>query len=420
MKNRINKTITTFIALLLMSTSVAVVEAQQTDREIPQQFLQEYQEVEGMINDAETMQDLRTTMDRVNRLLNDYRDHASVINRAIHPETISGKFEDLRVKFTAMQSKIRTIQRQNRSIDRLRSELSRTRDRLGRYDHHISWLLGRVSELEERALQAEAGTGENLNAALRERDRFVTEFLTDLLERYESVDAVTQEEMNEIFDRLQDTPVDMLRTILGEYQMNAQQTTGRTPTELLNMKAQHAYFSNWWNKFGDRLIDTFESDQPEEARSEINEQLSSWSAAIDDQLWDAISETYSENGFDLPAFGNSQEFYNAQTNFIREQTETVSSQASEENRERFRAYSEFWNESVKSEWGEALTASEVMNHSQIANIDRLITDWSQAAVPPQTGGNLMTILFFVSLAVNIGLAVVLVRRNNSNTSTEMS
>lgn len=408
------------IVALLMSALATTVEAQQSDRESVQQFLEEYQEIEGMINDAETVDDLRTTMDRVNRLLNDYRGHADVINRSIYPETVGSKFEDLRVKFMSMQSKIRTIQRQDRSIDRLRSELTRTRDRLGRYDHHISWLLGRVSELEERALLAEAGTGQELNEALRQRDRFVTEFLTDLLERYDSVDTMTQEEMTEIFERLEDTPVDLLRTIIGEHLMNAQQTTGQTATDLLNMKAQHVYFSNWWDNFGDRLINTFETDEPGQVRNELNEQMSAWSAAIDGRLWDAISETYAENGFNLPSFSSPQEFFNAQQEYISEQTEMARTQNNEENVERFRSYSEFWNQSVKSEWGDALTASAVMSHSQIAGIDRQLVDWSQAAVPAQTGGNLMTILFFISLAVNIGLVVVLVRKNNTHTSTEMT
>lgn len=149
MKIRNHKTITTFIALMtMMSTIIATVEAQQTDREIPQQFLQEYQEIERMIYDAESLEDLRSTQDRVNRLLNDYRDHTTVINRAIHPETVVEKIEDLRGKFMSMQTKIRTIQRQDRIIDHLRSDLARTRDRLDRYDHHISWLLGRIGELE--------------------------------------------------------------------------------------------------------------------------------------------------------------------------------------------------------------------------------------------------------------------------------
>lgn len=412
MKNRISKTITIFSALVMMSAFVASAEARQTDREIPQQFQQEYQEIERMINEAETLDDLRATQDRVNQLLNDYREHTTVINRAIHPETIGGRFEDLRVNFMAMQSKIRTIQRQDRSLDRLRSELSRTRTRLDQSDNHIAWLLSRVSELEQRVLTAEEGTGEELSAALRERDRFVTEFLTDLLERYESVDASAQQEMNAIFERLDDSPVDLLRTILGEHLMYAQQATGLTTTNLLNMKAQHTHFNDWWQRFGSNLTETFEPGNAAEAQSEINERISSWSAAIDGQLWNSISDAYAQQGFSLPSFGSSQEFYDAQASYIRDQTETARGQNNEEDLEQFRSYSEFWNGSVKSEWGEALTASAVLSHSQIANIDRLLADWSQAAVPARTG-NLMTILFLISLVVNIGLIVALFRRDSS-------
>jgi len=414
MNKKMNHTFSVFITLLLMSVFVTTVEAQQTDREITEQFLQEYQEVELMITDAQTMDDLRATQDRVNELLNDYREHSVVINRRIQPETMGSKFEDLRVKFMAMQSKIRTIQRQDRSISQLRSELMRTRDRMDRYDQHINWLIGRVVELEERALAAEQVGGETVTASLRERDRFVTEFLTDLLERYDAVDATTQQEMTEIFERLDDSPVDLVRTMLGEHLMYAQQAE-HTPTDLMNMKAQQTYFSNWWQQFGDQLINTFEPENPGQARTEINERLTDWNTAIDDQLWGAISDAYSQNGFDLPSFNSSQEFYSAQENYIRERTETARDRNSEEDLEQFRSYSDFWNQSVKSEWGDALTASAVMSHTQIANIDRMLSEWSLEAAPSQEG-NLMTILFFLSLAVNIGLIVVLVRRNNGTES----
>jgi len=411
MKNRIGKSITIFIALMMTSAFIVTVEAQ-TDREIPQQFHEEYQEIERMINEAESLDDLRATQDRVNQLLNDYRDHTAVINRAIHPETVGGRFEELRVKFMAMQSKIRTIQQQDRSLDRLRSELSQTRSRLDQSDDHVAWLLSRVNELEQRVLTAEEGTGEELSAALRERDRFVTELLTDLLERYESVDASAQQEMTAIFERLDDSPVDLLRTILGEHLMYAQQATGLTTTNLLNMKAQHTYFNDWWQRFGSSLTQTFEPGNAAQAQSEISERVSSWSAAIDQQLWSSISDAYAQQGFDLPSFGSSQEFYDAQASYIRDQAETARGQNNEEDLEHFRSYSDFWNQSVKSEWGEALTASAVLSHSQIANIDRLLADWSQAAVPARTG-NLMTILFLISLAVNIGLIVALFRRDST-------
>jgi hypothetical protein len=415
MITRINNTFSVCVTLLLMSVFVTTVQAQQTDREISEQFLQEYQEVEMMITDAQTLDDLRATQDRVNELLNNYREYSEIINRRIQPETMGSKFEDLRVKFMAAQSKIRTIQRQDRSISQLRSELMRTRDRMDRYDQHINWLIGRVVELEERALAAEQTGGETVTDAMRERDRFVTEFLTDLLERYDAVDATTQQEMTEIFERLEDSPVDLVRTMLGEHLMYAQQTTDHTPTDLMNMKAQQAHFSNWWNQFGDQLVDTFESENPAQARSEINERLSDWSAAIDGQLWDAISESFSENGFELPTFSSSQEFYSAQENYIRQRTEQAQDRNNEEDLEQFRSYSNFWNQSVKSEWGDALTASAVMSHVQIANIDRMLSEWSLSAAPTQEG-NLMTILFFLSLAVNIGLIVVLVRKNNGSDS----
>jgi uncharacterized coiled-coil protein SlyX len=266
MNTMINKTLTIFFTLLLMGTLVATVNAQETDFEIQEQFNEDYQQIVRMIDRAETLGDLQSAQDRVNQLLSDFRQHREVVNRGIYPETISERIEGLREKFMPRLAKIRTIERQDRSITRLRSELTRTRDRMDRYDLHISWLLERVVELEGRALSAEADAA-SLNEAVRERDRFVTEFLTDLLERFEAVDAATRQEMTEIFERLEDSPIDLLHNLLGEHLAYAQDTEGLTPTDLLNMKAQHTFFNNWWEQFGERFVNTFEPQQPGEVYS---------------------------------------------------------------------------------------------------------------------------------------------------------
>lgn len=416
MNTMINKTITTFFSLLLMVTLAATVDAQETDYEIQEQFKEDYQQIVRMIDRAESVDELRSAQDRINQLLSDYREHREVVNRGIHPETMSDRVEELREKFMPRLAKIRTIERQDRSIDRLRSELTRTRDRMDRYDHHVSWILERVVELEGRALSAEASAA-GLNDAVRERDRFVTEFLTDLLERFEAVDAATRQEMTEIFERLEDSPIDLLQNLLGEHLAYAQDTAGLTPTDLLNMKAQHVFFNDWWEQFGERFVNTFEPQQPGEVYSELNSRMSDWQSAVDGQLWGAIADTYAEQGYELPSFSNANEYNNALQSFISEQTEIARERGGGENNERFREFSDFWNESVKSEWGDALTASAVMSHSQIAAVDRQLIDWSQATAPERTGGNLMLVLFLISLAVNIGLVVALVRQNNKPAAT---
>ncbi len=415
MYTMINKTITLFITLLLMGTLAATVDAQETDFEIQEQFNEDYQQIVRMIDRAETLDELQAAQDRVNQLLSDYRQHREVVNSGIYPETINDRVEELREKFIPRLAKIRTIERQNRSIDRLRSELTRTRDRMDRYDHHVSWILERVVELEGRALSAEAGTA-SLNEAVRERDRFVTEFLTDLLERFESVDAATRQEMTEIFERLEDSPIELLHNLLGEHLAYARDTAGLNPTDLLNMKAQHEFFNDWWEQFGERFVNTFEPQQPGEVYSELNSRMSDWQSAIDGQLWGAISDTYAQHGFELPSFGSAAEYNSALQSFVSEQTEMARERGGGENTERFREFSDFWNESIKSEWGDALTASAVMSHSQIAAIDRQLIDWSQATAPERTG-NLMLVLFLISLAVNIGLIVALVRQNKQPAAT---
>jgi uncharacterized coiled-coil protein SlyX len=406
MENFMKKSLSTFFAMMLIAVSYSTVEAQQSDYEIQQEFRAEHSQLADWIDNAVSTDDLEEISDRIDQLESDYSGYSDIINAAIYPDSYQARIEDLRSRYGAAQQNIATIEELNERVESLSSDLEGFRGQLAEMDERAESLQREIrdSQANERRL---SNLVRQYRENVEERDRFVGEFLEDLLSRYESVDASTAAEIADAAERLDDNPVDLVRTILGEYVNYANQQTDLSAPEYLSMKAQHTYFSNLWDDIGERLTAIFDAEEPVQAYQEVRDLLANWNSAIDNRLWGAISNAFAQNDINLDNFSNANAFYNALESYVNDATQTSRDQNTEEDLERFRNFSNFWNNTVKANWGETLMASEVLTYSQLASIDSQLDEWNQAAIPTS---NLMLILFLISVAVIIGLVVALVRK----------
>ncbi len=404
-----NKTLSTFIAMLLIAVSTTTVEAQQSDYEIQQEFRAEYSQIVEWIDNAVSSDDLEEISNQIDELEANYSEHADIISAAINPDTYESRINDLRARFGAAQENIATIEELNERIAELNADLDEFRDRLAGMDERSEALQREIrdSQANERRL---SNLVRQYRENIQERDRFVGRFLEDLLNRYESVDAATADEIADQAERLDDNPVDLVRTILGEYVNYANQQTDLTAPEYMSMKAQHVYFTQLWDQIGERLTEVFDADEPVQSYQEVRDLLANWNSAIDNRIWGAISSAFADNNIDLDNFTSANAFYNALQSYVSSSIEASREQNREEDLERFQSFSDYWNNTVKANWGETMIAGEVLSYSQLASIDGQLGEWNVAAVPTS---NLMLILFLISIAVIIGLIVALVRKKPS-------
>lgn len=407
MEKQMKKTLPTFFALLLIAVSYSTAEAQQSDYDIIQEFRSEYSQIVNWIDNAVSSSDLEEISDHIDELEDEFSEHSGIINSAIYPDTYDSRIDDLRARYSAAQQNVATIEELNEMVEELRGEVDGFRTNLAEMDERSEQLQREIRDAQanERRLSSLV---QQYRENLEERDRFVGQFLEDLLNRYESVDGATSAEITEAIERLDENPVDILKTILGEYVNYANQATDLNAHDYLRMKAQHAYFSNLWDDLGERLTQVFAADEPVQTHQEVSDLLSNWNSAIDNRIWGALSNAFAQNDINLDNFTSADAFYNSLDSYVSSATEVSMDQNTEEDEQRFRNFSNFWNNTVKAEWGESLMASEILTYQQLANIDRQLDDWHAAAIPTS---NLMLILFLVSIAVIIGLVVALVRKN---------
>ena len=322
----------------------------------------------------------------------------------MYPESFEGSMARLKESHEAALDDILMIEQLNERIDDLVSELNVFRDRLADMNMEMSSLQDQLERAESNeARQASLITQYRQN--IEQRNQFVTEFLEELLTKYQTMDRDTQQEIAETAERLDDNPLEIIQTIIIEYIELADQSTVLETPDYVAMRAQHGYFVDVWETIGERLSNTFNPDNPITAQEEIDDLLGAWQASVDNKLWDALSTSFNQNGIQLEPFTSPDEFFAAINSFVDAAYEISLERNNEEDHEIFRNFRDFWNNTVKASWGDLLIEGNVLSQTDIAAIDLKLNDWSEASAPTS---NLMFILLLISIAVIIGLVILLI------------
>jgi predicted nucleic acid-binding Zn-ribbon protein len=404
MKKLLRTTFSTLTALLFVASATVV--AQQSDYQIQQDFRAEYNEIVNRVDNAVSTDELIEVAADIDALEADYSEYSAIINAAIYPDTFANRISDLRNRYSAGENNVSVIEQLNERIRDLMSEMDDFRSRLAQMDEEAADLKEQIdrSSANERR---QAALIRQYRQNIEQRDAFVADVLEQLMTRYQELDSSTQAEISDAAERMSDNPVELLKTFLAQYTNMADQDSGLETPDFVRMRAQHEYFSDVWNRIGERLTSTFSPDNPVESRQEVTDMLAAWQASIDNKLWNSLTTSFNQNGIELPPFTSASTFNNALNAYVDNAMEVSMESNSEEDYEVFRNFSNYWNNTVKASWGELLVNGNILSTSQIAAIDVKLNTWGETAQPTS---NLMFILFLISLAVIIGLIVLLVTR----------
>lgn len=405
MKKVMKPTIST-LAALIMILAGSTAFAQQSDYRVTQDYRAEYNEIVQDIDSAVSSDDVSEIEDAIDQLEADYSGYSELLNSALYPETFSERISDLRDRLTGSENNIVVVEELNERIAQLQAEMEDLRNQVTQMDEESAALRQRIdrSASNERRLSALVTQyRQNIEA----RDAFVFEFLEDLLNRYDSMDDQTQSDLAEASENMDDNPLDIVQTILGEYINQADMESNLEAPDYMRMKSQHAYFAEVWEDIGERMADTYASESPVQARQEITDMLSTWESSINNKLWNALSTAFNQNGIELQSFSSSDDFAVAINAYVDNEIETAVAENDQANLDSFQNFSDYWNSTVKGNWGEYLINGNVLSQTQIAEVDIKLSEWARNAEPVS---NLMFILFLISLAVIIGLVVLLLTK----------
>lgn len=398
--------IATTVLLLFFLQSALI--AQQSDYQIQQSFVTELNELTQRIDTTESSAELAELEIELQQLKSEYAEHEEIIDAALYPETYQNSVNTLDEQLSVAIDNASVIEQLNTRIDGLMGEIDSYRSEITGLNEDSQALRQALQRAESNEEQQAALLTE-YRQSLEERNSFVSEFLQELMSRYQNVDLGTQQEISDNAERLDDSPVEILRSIILDYINIVDESSSLETPDYVAMRAQHEYFFEVWERIGTNLVNTFVPDNPSEAKTEMDELMSAWLLSIDNQLWESLNNSFSQNGVELEAFVSPDEFYNAIYTYVDNGHVTSLERNSEEDFGVYQNFNTFWNETVKAEWGDMLIEGEILTQSQISEIDIKLNDWEEASKPTS---NLMFILLIVSVAVIIGLIVLLITKKN--------
>ena len=394
------------VVAIFLITANSVLIAQQSDYQIQKDFQNEYEALVERVDNAVSSEDLTEIREDIESLEAAYSGSSDLIDAALYPETFDDKISDLRSRFANTEQNISVIEQLNERIDELNAELQTFRDRLSEFEEESESLEQQLAESKSSERQVSA-LARQYRENLEERDEFVVNFMSDLLNRFDEMDEEAISELADSEELLEENPLDVIQTIISEYINRADQESGLEPVDYLQMRSQNAYFQDVWNSTGQDLSEVFAPDSPVQAEQEITDMIAAWEATINNKMWNSISTAFTQTGIELPSFNSDESFYEALLNYVEDATEVSRQQNSEEDYEAYSSFNNFWNNRVKADWGNYLVDGGVLDFTEISAIDLQVDDWSEAATPTS---NLMMILFIISIVVILGLIVMLVTR----------
>jgi len=398
-------TATTVLLLFFLQSALI---AQQSDYQVQQSFVSELNELTQRIDTTQSSAELAELEIELQQLKSEYAEHEEIINAALYPETYQNRVNTLDEQLSVAIDNASVIEQLNTRIDGLMVEIDSYRSEITDLNEDSQALRQELQRAESNEEQQAALLIE-YRQSLEERNSFVSGFLQELMSRYQNVDLGTQQEISDNAERLDDSPVEILRSIILDYINIVDESSSLETPDYVAMRAQHEYFFEVWERIGTNLVNTFVPDNPSEAKTEMDELMSAWLLSIDNQLWESLNNSFSQNGIELEVFVSPDEFYNAIYTYVDNGHATSLERNSEEDFGVYQNFNTFWNETVKAEWGDMLIEGEILTQSQISEIDIKLNDWEEASKPTS---NLMFILLIVSVAVIIGLIVLLITKKN--------
>lgn len=404
------KQISLFLALTLFTGISAF--AQQSDYRIQQDFETEYTELLERIDQAETTDALAEIEEAINELESEYEEHSNLIDSSMYPETFEDAISTLRDNHAEAVENVSTIEDLNEEVSNLRGEIDDFRSQLSQMNQETEDLQRQIQESTENEAR-QAALIRQYRENIEERNLFVSNFLGDLLSEYQSMDRAQRQEISEAAGRLEENPVDVIQNVINEYITMMENAEGLQAPDFVSMKAQHGYFVEVWDQIGEELTTIFAPDNSDQARANVNQLLSNWESSINSNLWESLHTAFTENGIELSEFSSSEEFNTALHNYLDSGYEASVDANSEDDYNIYRNFNTFWNETVKSEWGEMFIEGEILTQAQIASVDMKLDNWRDEATPTS---NLTFILLIVSIAVIIGLIVLLLTRKSDSKS----
>ena len=394
------------LAMLLLMFSAfgtQLVAQQQSDYQIVRSYQSEYANMLNEIKTLSSTDEAEQLLDRINRVNNEYRGNANIINRYIFPEDLNSQIRNLRDLTNASRSYLATVAEQGEEITRLNERISDLGSEIDRYNDEAESLQNELADMT-RSRNANRAVARDLRNRLAERDEFILGLVDSLYIAYDNLDlgslsAAEQEAFTMRADT--DNVIGHIGSVVDNNISFIDTHTQLSSEDFLNLRANYEAFENAWTKLSNKLAGLYASGDEGVAQiQEVNNRMMTWKNRLDESVWRSLAASFEEQDISLNSFDSSETFYSALNTYIDDAMRPLDEQGgSEEAKATYENFASVWNNDVKTSWQEYIIDGRVLSYENVATIDRKLSSWSVASQPPAAN--------YLLLAAGLGLLALI-------------
>lgn len=391
------------LLLMFSALSPQLVAQQQSDYQIVRSYQTEYSTILNEIKTLNSVEEAEQLINRINRVNNEYRGNANIINRYIFPDDLNSQITNLRDLANASRSYLATVAEQGDEITRLNEQINNLSNEIDRYNEETESLQNEVADMT-RSRNANRAVARDLRNRLAERDEFILGLVDSLFIAYDnlSLSSLSSAEQQAFTMRADtDNVIGHIGTVVDNNISFIDTHTQLSSEDFLNLRANYMAFENSWMKLSNKLADLYEpGDEGVQQIEDVNERISTWENRLDESVWRSLAASFENQGISLNSFNSSESFYSALNAYIDDALRTLEEQGgSEEAKAAYQNFADVWNNDVKVSWQEYIIDGRVLSYENVATIDRKLSTWSVGSEPP--AGNYML------LAIGLGLLALI-------------
>ena len=122
----------------------------------------------------------------------------------------------------------------NDQVSSLEDEIDGFKSQLDQMDQETADLQQQIQESTENEAR-QAALIRQYRENIEERNLFVSNFLGDLLSKYQSMDRAQRQEISEAAGRLEENPVDVIQNVINEYIAMMENAEGLQAPDFVSM-----------------------------------------------------------------------------------------------------------------------------------------------------------------------------------------
>ena len=378
-------------ALLLLVTSTATLQSQQSDYAVAQNFQETYKAIVSRMETSLNVGELDSLRAVIDTLQVRYQPQAKLLDRVLYPETFESKMQALRTSHALTYDRVFLISTQGVRLEELEMKILYLSNRLDTLTAERDKLLAEVKTLNRSTAQYREAI-RRLQANLAAKDRLLFALIDTLFQPYGTDLSQGSDVRRESFSRQMEKANLLTRVeAVATDNVGFLQKTELQPKDYAGVVDRYQEFSTRWQNLREQIIAASVAGTSGEPRTKpstsrqgeggssvenpatrIDSLVQLWGSQLQREYWNGLAKEFVDRGIPIESFKDGNEFS------TRVQAYVKALQESGDDPTHF--IDDVWKARIDKEWRESLVKPAMLGAEGYAALDRTVSELGRPAI----------------------------------------